>query len=43
MSKYAYLGSLRAAAQMISYEVSMGLILLSVIFCVGSLDITKIV
>nr|AER54452.1 NADH dehydrogenase subunit 1 [Cassiopea andromeda] len=43
MSKYAYLGSLRAAAQMISYEVSMGLILLSTILCVGSLDITKIV
>ena len=43
MSKYAYLGSLRAAAQMISYEVSMGLILLSGIICVGSLDITKIV
>nr|WOE91073.1 NADH dehydrogenase subunit 1 [Cassiopea sp. MKL-2023] len=43
MSKYAYLGSLRAAAQMISYEVSMGLILLSAIICVGSLDLTKIV
>nr|WGM81685.1 NADH dehydrogenase subunit 1 [Mastigias papua] len=41
-SKYAYLGSLRAAAQMISYEVSMGLILLSVIICVGSLDLNKI-
>nr|WOE91041.1 NADH dehydrogenase subunit 1 [Phyllorhiza punctata] len=41
-SKYAYLGSLRAAAQMISYEVSMGLILLSVIVCVGSLDLNKI-
>nr|WOE91058.1 NADH dehydrogenase subunit 1 [Acromitus sp. 2 MKL-2023] len=41
-SKYAYLGSLRAAAQMISYEVSMGLILLSVIICIGSLDLVKI-
>nr|BAR46020.1 NADH dehydrogenase subunit 1 [Aurelia sp. 4 sensu Dawson et al. (2005)] len=40
-SKYAYFGSLRAAAQMISYEVSMGLILLSVIICVGSLNISS--
>nr|YP_010317614.1 NADH dehydrogenase subunit 1 [Catostylus townsendi]UNB15558.1 NADH dehydrogenase subunit 1 [Catostylus townsendi] len=40
-SKYAYLGSLRAAAQMISYEVSMGLILLSAIICIGSLDLAK--
>nr|YP_009421320.1 NADH dehydrogenase subunit 1 [Nemopilema nomurai]ASR75163.1 NADH dehydrogenase subunit 1 [Nemopilema nomurai] len=42
MSKYAYLGALRAAAQMISYEVSMGLILLSSIICVGSLNLSKI-
>ena len=41
-SKYAYFGSLRAAAQMISYEVSMGLILLSVVICVGSLSISSI-
>ena len=41
-SKYAYLGSLRAAAQMISYEVCMGLILLSVVICVGSLELNKI-
>nr|AET13214.1 NADH dehydrogenase subunit 1 [Catostylus mosaicus] len=41
-SKYAYLGSLRAAAQMISYEVSMGLILLSTVICIGSLDLAKI-
>nr|QCU46376.1 NADH dehydrogenase subunit 1 [Stomolophus sp. CG-2019] len=41
-SKYAYLGSLRAAAQMISYEVSMGLIIISVILCVGSLNLSQI-
>lgn len=41
-SKYAYFGSLRAAAQMISYEVSMGLILLSVIICIGSLNVSTI-
>nr|YP_010310519.1 NADH dehydrogenase subunit 1 [Acromitus flagellatus]UMY76054.1 NADH dehydrogenase subunit 1 [Acromitus flagellatus] len=41
-SKYAYFGSLRAAAQMISYEVSMGLIIISTIICVGSLDLAKI-
>jgi len=42
-SKYAFFGAIRAAAQMISYEVSMGLIILSVIICVGSLNITNIV
>lgn len=42
-SKYAFLGSLRSAAQMISYEVSIGLILLSVILSVGSLNLTEIV
>nr|YP_009747487.1 NADH dehydrogenase subunit 1 [Aurelia coerulea]QII89162.1 NADH dehydrogenase subunit 1 [Aurelia coerulea] len=41
-SKYAYFGSLRAAAQMISYEVSMGLILISVVICVGSLNLSSI-
>jgi len=41
-SKYAFLGSLRAAAQMISYEVSMGLILITVILCAGSLNLPKI-
>ncbi|YP_009421333.1 NADH dehydrogenase subunit 1 (mitochondrion) [Rhopilema esculentum] len=41
-SKYAYLGALRAAAQMISYEVSMGLIVISVILCVGSLNLSTI-
>lgn len=42
-SKYAFFGAIRAAAQMISYEVSMGLIIISVIMCAGSLNITKIV
>nr|AER54635.1 NADH dehydrogenase subunit 1 [Pelagia noctiluca] len=41
-SKYAFLGSLRAAAQMISYEVSMGLILITVIFSAGTLNVAKI-
>ena len=42
-SKYAFLGSLRGAAQMISYEVSMGMILASVLLFTGSLNLTKIV
>ena len=42
-SKYAFLGSLRSAAQMISYEVSIGLILLTVIMTVGSLNLSEIV
>lgn len=42
-SKYAFIGSLRAAAQMISYEVSIGLIVISTILCVGSLNLTSIV
>jgi len=42
-SKYAYFGAIRAAAQMISYEVSIGLIIITVILCTGSLNITKIV
>ena len=42
-SKYAYFGAIRAAAQMISYEVSIGLIIITVILCAGSLNITKIV
>jgi NADH-quinone oxidoreductase subunit H len=42
-SKYAFLGSLRSTAQMISYEVSIGLILISVLLCSGSLNLTQIV
>lgn len=42
-SKYAFLGSLRSAAQMISYEVSLGLLLLPVILLAGSLNFTEIV
>ena len=42
-SKYAFIGALRAAAQMISYEVSIGLILISVILCAGSLNLSSII
>ena len=42
-SKYAFFGAIRAAAQMISYEVSIGLIIISVILCTGSLNLTQIV
>jgi len=42
-SKYAFLGALRSAAQMVSYEVSLGLILLTVVLSVGSLNITEII
>lgn len=42
-SKYAFLGALRSAAQMISYEVSIGLILISVLLTVGSLNFIKII
>lgn len=42
-SKYAFLGALRSAAQMISYEVSLGLLLLPVILLAGSLNLTDIV
>lgn len=42
-SKYAFLGSLRSAAQMISYEVSIGLIIISVLLLSGSLNLTQIV
>nr|YP_008994219.1 NADH dehydrogenase subunit 1 [Rhodymenia pseudopalmata]AGO19271.1 NADH dehydrogenase subunit 1 [Rhodymenia pseudopalmata] len=42
-SKYAFLGALRSAAQMVSYEVSIGLILINVLLCAGSLNFTEIV
>ena len=42
-SRYAFLGGLRSAAQMISYEVSMGLVLVTVILATGSLNLTTIV
>jgi NADH-quinone oxidoreductase subunit H len=42
-SKYAFLGALRSAAQMVSYEVSIGFILLTVILCAGSLNLSDIV
>ena len=42
-SKYAFLGALRSAAQMISYEVSMGLIIISVLICAGTLNLADIV
>jgi NADH-quinone oxidoreductase subunit H len=42
-SKYAFLGALRSAAQMISYEVSMGLIIITVLINVGSLNISAII
>ena len=42
-SKYAFLGAMRSAAQMVSYEVSIGLILITVLMCVGSLNMTEIV
>ena len=42
-SKYAFLGGLRSAAQMVSYEVSIGFILIAVILCAGSLNLSTIV
>jgi NADH-quinone oxidoreductase subunit H len=42
-SKYPFLGALRSAAQMVSYEVSMGFVMVSVLLCVGSLNLNKIV
>jgi NADH-quinone oxidoreductase subunit H len=42
-SKYAFLGALRSAAQMISYEISIGFIILSIAVCVGSLNLSRII
>ncbi|MFM7702540.1 MAG: NADH-quinone oxidoreductase subunit NuoH [Alphaproteobacteria bacterium] len=42
-SKYAFLGAIRSSAQMISYEVSIGLIIISVALCAGSLNLSEIV
>ena len=42
-SKYAFLGAIRSSAQMISYEVSIGLIIVSVVLCAGSLNLSQIV
>jgi len=42
-SKYAFLGALRSAAQMVSYEVSMGFVIITVLLCVGSLNLSAIV
>jgi NADH-quinone oxidoreductase subunit H len=42
-SKYAFLGALRSAAQMVSYEVSMGFVIVTVLMCVGSLNLSQIV
>ncbi len=42
-SKYPFIGSLRSAAQMVSYEVSIGFVIITVILCVGSLNLTDIV
>ncbi len=42
-SKYPFLGSIRSAAQMVSYEVSIGVIIINVLLCVGSLNLTDIV
>ncbi len=42
-SKYPFLGALRSAAQMVSYEVSIGFVIITVLLCAGSLNITEIV
>jgi NADH-quinone oxidoreductase subunit H len=42
-SKYAFLGALRSAAQMVSYEVSIGFVMIAVLVCVGSLNLSDIV
>ena len=42
-SKYPFLGAIRSAAQMVSYEVSIGIIIVNVLLCVGSLNLNEIV
>src|SRR5579863_4046394 len=42
-SKYAFLGAMRSAAQMVSYEVSIGFVMVSVLLCVGSLNLNDVV
>lgn len=42
-SKYAFLGGMRSASQMVSYEVSMGLVIVTVILCTGSMNLSEIV
>jgi NADH-quinone oxidoreductase subunit H len=42
-SKYAFLGALRSAAQMVSYEVAIGFVIITVLLCVGSLNLSEIV
>src|SRR5690606_20149838 len=42
-SKYPFLSALRSAAQMVSYEVSIGFVIITVLLCAGSLNLTEIV
>src|SRR4029077_16326729 len=42
-SKYPFLGAMRSAAQMVSYEVSIGFVMITVLLCVGSLNLSDIV
>jgi NADH-quinone oxidoreductase subunit H len=42
-SKYAFLGALRSAAQMVSYEVSIGFVIITVLLCAGSLNLSEVV
>src|SRR6201985_2019746 len=42
-SKYAFLSAVRSAAQMVSYEVSIGFVIITVLLCAGSLNLTAIV